>query len=54
MIIEGTHAYDDNMRHLADIRYTEDKAKVTRLPACSIGEYFEILTELNDMGFTAV
>jgi len=46
MRIQGGYIIDDKGKKLAEIYKRGRGVEVERLPACSIGKYFEILTWL--------
>lgn len=52
--IDGRTVVDERKTPLAKITDFGKYVRVNRLPACSIGDYFAILTWLNDWGYTAI
>lgn len=52
--IDNRVVIDEKGRRLASIVDYGNFVKVKRFPACSVGDYFAVLTWLNDWGYTAI
>ena len=54
MIKYGDYVVDEGGRKLARLAPDGWRIRVLRLPRCTIGDFFAILTWLNELGYVAI